>query len=67
LVEGSVNKNAGESGFVVYHMRQKLGNMGTFLLDASDVSPYSVVFFGDRIKPYSKDGVDYLTVGDFVR
>lgn len=67
LVEGSVNKNSGENGFIVYHQRQKFGNFGTFMLDASDVTPYSIVFFGDHVRVYNKDGESYLTVGEFIR
>ncbi len=65
LVDGSINKKAGRVGFIAYHMRQEFGKSGSFLLDASDVSPYAVVFFGDQIKFWTD--LNCLTVGNFAR
>lgn len=68
LIDGSVNavSKRETSSYLVYHMRQKMLG-GTYLLDASSVSPYAVVFFGDHVKFENVEDCSYLSIGEIAK
>lgn len=71
LLPSSVNcepEEAVDPGYLVYHELQKF-NVGFFLLETtSNIPPYAILLFGDRIKTnLLENGTHYISVGDIAK
>lgn len=70
LLPSSVNgdrSSSHEQGFMVYHERQKFTNSLFLTETTANVSPYAILIFGDRIKTFTLDNYQYISVGDIAK
>lgn len=70
LFPSSVNSDKSSTydpGFLVFHQQQKLNNQIFLMETTSNVRPFAILIFGDRISTKYEENTHYISVGDIVQ
>lgn len=69
LLPSSVNGDPSahyDSGFLVFHELNKFTHSYFVIETTSNVSPYAILIFGDKVQVGIKDNAHYISVGDII-
>lgn len=69
LLPSSVNGDPDalyDPGFIVFHELNKFTNSFFITETTSNVSPYGILLFGDKINTEFRDNTNYISVGDII-
>lgn len=56
-----------DPGFLAFHQQQKLKNQIFLMETTSNVRPFAILVFGDRVTTSCEDNTHYISVGDIVK